>query len=90
MYTGAGRFMLNADNKRKIIKISQVQEFVLHTIPIPCLIYYNNEQEHLHNEDLETVQRIFFGALLLFTLIEIVYFYCAKIQGDNPEVDVKT
>ena len=36
------------------------------------------------------MQRIFFGALFLLSLVEIVYFYCAKIQNDNPEIEMKT
>ena len=51
MYAGTGRLMLTADNKRKIIKISQVQEFFLHTLPLGGLIMYNNMQEVVHSED---------------------------------------
>ncbi len=34
--------MLTGDNKRRLIKVSQVQELILHTIPLAALIMYNN------------------------------------------------
>ena len=45
IYAGAGRQMLTFDNKRRIIKISQVQELILHTLPVGGLIVYNNTKE---------------------------------------------
>ena len=62
----------------------------MHTIPIAGLIWYNNNQELVHDEDLETVMRIFFIALGTLSLIEIIYFFCAKAQNENPEIDLKT
>ena len=43
--SGAGRFLLTPDHKRSIIKLAQLQELVLHTIPLSALIQYNNTQE---------------------------------------------
>jgi len=90
MYAGAGRFMLTVDNKRKIIKIAQVQEFFLHTLPLGGLMAYNNMQDVVFNEDIKSASNIFFSASAALSLIEIVYLYCKKVQGVNLEVDLKT
>mmetsp|Transcript_14947 Transcript_14947/g.18819 ORF Transcript_14947/g.18819 Transcript_14947/m.18819 type:complete len:203 (+) Transcript_14947:159-767(+) len=90
MFSGAGRFMLNAENKRKIIKMAQIQEFVLHTVAIGGLISYNMEQDIVKNEDLELFMTIAFIGSASFSLIELVYYYCMKVKGVNVEIDRKT
>ena len=45
IYAGAGRLLLTPDGKRNIIKMSQLQEIILHTGPIAGLITYNSSKE---------------------------------------------
>lgn len=42
------------------------------------------------DEDFFMVAKIIFITSASLTLIEIVYFYCSKVQGKNIEVDGKT
>ena len=79
MYAGAARLMLTFDNKRKYIKIAQVQELVLHTIPIGALIWYNNTTDIQYSEEVDLAVKITFIASLSLTLAETVYFYVSKV-----------
>ena len=51
---------------------------------------YNNMQEVVHDEDYELAFRILFIASASLSLIEIIYFYCMKVQNVNLEMDTKT
>ena len=42
MYAGSGRHLMTQNGKRSIIKVAQVQEFILHTLPLGALIFYNS------------------------------------------------
>lgn len=42
MYAGSARALLTFDNKRKFIKVAQMQELILHTAPMCALIWFNN------------------------------------------------
>jgi len=90
MYAGAGRHVLTFDNKRKLIKMAQIQELVLHTIPLGALIWYNNSTDIEYDETLDTMLKVVFCMSLLFNLIEIVIFYYYKVSGKNLEVNKTT
>ena len=51
---------------------------------------YNNTQEIVHDEDFEIAANILFRASGLLALIEIIAFYCSKVQGTNLEINAKT
>jgi hypothetical protein len=85
MYAGSGRLLLTADGKRSFIKLSQVQELVLHTIPIYALMVYNNNTDIIYNNELKQANESLFPALFTLTLFEIVIFYCKRVGGDNLE-----
>ena len=44
----------------------------------------------MYDESLKLATRIVFSASLILTLIEIIYFYCQKVRGENLEVDTRT
>ena len=67
--------MLTLDKKRSVIKISQVQELILHTLPIGGLIVYNNTKEIEYDETLDLVVRILFLMSASLTMLEILVFY---------------
>lgn len=90
IYSGAGRLLITVDNKRKYIKVSQMQELILHTIPIGALIAYNNTTDIEYSDTLDILTKLSFGALCLFTFIEIIAFYVLKVKGKNPEIAKKT
>ena len=75
IYSGAGRHMLTLDKKSSVIKISQVQELILHTLPIGGLIVYNNTKEIEYDETLDLVVRILFLMSASLTMLEILVFY---------------
>ena len=81
MYSGGAKHILNVDNKRKFIKVTQIQEIILHTIPLGALIWYNNSTDIVYDESLDLAIKIVFGISLGFNLIEINAFYCAKVTG---------
>ena len=87
IYAGAGRFMLTFDGKRKYIKIAQIQELVLHTIPLACIVWYNNRQEIVYDEDLRQAMQITFTASFFLTMIELVCYYFMKVANVNLEID---
>ena len=86
IYAGAGRHMLTFDNKSKFIKVAQIQELILHTIPLGALIWYNNTTDIVYDEDLDLMAKIVFMMSLVFNLGEIVTFYFFKVTGDNIEL----
>lgn len=90
IYSGAGRMLLTVENKRKVIKVSQLQELFFHTVPIGGLIAYNNSTDIEYDETLDLLTKISFGALCFLTLIEIIAFYSMKAKGKNPEIVKKT
>ena len=81
MYAGAGRHIVSFDNKRKYIKISQVQELILHTLPLGGLIWYNNTTDIEYDETLDLMTKIVFIASITLNLIEIIAFYIFKATG---------
>ena len=81
MYAGAGRHVVSFDNKRKYIKISEVQELVLHTLPLGGLIWYNNSTDIEYDETLDTMAKIIFIASLALNLVEIILFHVYKAAG---------
>ena len=81
MYAGAGRHMVSFDNKRKYVKMSQIQELILHTLPLGALIWYNNTTDIEYDETLFLVTQIVFIASITLNLIEIVAFYIYKAAG---------
>ena len=87
IYAGAGRYMLTFDGKRKYIKIAQIQEIVLHTIPLGCLIWYNNRQEIKYSDDLYLAMQIFFTLSFFSTLIELVFYYFMKVAHVDLEIN---
>ena len=78
--------MLTYDNKRKFIKISQIQELILHTIPLGALIWYNNTTDIEYDDSLDTMIKVVFIMSLVFNLGEIVTFYFFKVTGNNIEL----
>jgi len=90
IYSGAGRHMLTLDKKRSVIKISQVQELILHTLPIGGLIVYNNTKEIEYDETLDLVVQILFLMSASLTMLEILVFYGYKCAGNNIEVQKST
>ena len=60
MYSGGAKHILNVDNKRKFIKVTQIQEIILHTIPLGALIWYNNSTDIVYDETLDIVVKICF------------------------------
>ena len=87
IYAGAGRFMLTFDGKRKYIKIAQIQELVLHTIPLACIVWYNNRQEIVYSDDLRQAMHVSFSMSFWFTLFELVVYYFMKVANKNLEID---
>lgn len=90
MYAGSARALLTFDNKRKFIKVAQMQELILHTVPMCALIWYNNTTMISYNEDLFNTMKVLFILSSSFNLIEVVFFYYNKVSGKNLEVDLKT
>ena len=86
MYAGAGRHIVSFDNKRKYIKISQMQELVLHTLPLGGLIWYNNSTDIEYEETLDMITKITFIASFVLNLVEIILFYVYKAAGYNLEL----
>lgn len=87
IYAGSGRYMLTFDGKRKYIKIAQIQELVLHTIPLGCLVWYNNKQEIEYSDDLYLAMQITFTMLFFSTLAELVCFYFMKVAHIDIEIN---
>ena len=90
MYSGAGRYILTTENKRKIIKMAQAQEILLHTLPLGALIIYNNLQNVKYNEELEEAVKAIFPLSAILTLIELFYGICQTARGEKPEVIPET
>ena len=89
IYAGAGRYMLTFDGKRRYIKIAQIQELILHTIPLGCLVWYNNKQEIAYSDDLYLAMQITFTMSFFLTLIEVVCYYFMKVTNVNLEINAK-
>ena len=89
IYAGAGRYMLTFDGKRKYIKIAQIQELVMHTLPLGCIVWYNNRQEILYSDDLYLAMQITFTASFFLTLLELVCFYFMKVANVDLEINAE-
>ena len=87
MYSGGAKHILNVDNKRKFIKVTQIQEIILHTIPLGALIWYNNSTDIVYDETLDIVVKIVFCTSLALNLIEIFIYRIYKASGTNIELN---
>lgn len=86
MYAGSGRELLTYEGKRSIVKTSQVQELVLHTIPLGALVWYNNSTEVEVDESLDLALKILLILSLLLNAVELVLFNFFKASGQNIEI----
>ena len=86
MYAGAGRHLITFDGKKKFIKIAQVQELLLHTVPLCALIFYNSSADSVHyHEAVDTTAKVFFCISLALNLIEIIVFQLSMGTNLDPK-----
>ena len=61
--------------------MAQVQELILHTLPLGGLIWYNNTTDIIYDETFDMAAKVLFIASLTLNLIEIIAFYIFKVTG---------
>ena len=59
----------------------------MHTVPLGCLVWYNNKQEIVYSDDLYLAMQIFFTLSFFSTLLEVVCYYFMKVAHVNIEIN---